>query len=305
MMKKDKEQKTVQRQKSNSMMNPIKGFADGMKKMTDSMAATLKVPMSPKHKHDDDVKANTASMVTDRTVMFADSDHMSEEEQLTKLEAFSGALKEAFLCVPKSTVKVFHRIGNIEGKVYKKVKGIFVETDDTERSVKDSEHHAAHTDFPVVPPDEKVAEMDIVISKKMKGVSIPDYYSTTWAETTPFYANWLEASGKMDVSVGDWQEGEVQGEWCREIYQRQRIITFHFQRTTPLYKGSLNANVKHTQYCRVEGSDRCVLSMTVQMEGIPYADFFSVEVRWVATRVGSKDIQLEVGLFVNFVTSTV
>jgi hypothetical protein len=58
------------------------------------------------------------------------------------------------------------------------------------------------------------------------------------------------------------------------------------------------------QYCRVEGQDKCVMGMTVEMDGIPYADTFAVEVRWVASRVGAKDIFVQVGVFVFFKKNT-
>jgi VAD1 Analog of StAR-related lipid transfer domain len=44
--------------------------------------------------------------------------------------------------------------------------------------------------------------------------------------------------------------------------------------------------------------------MTVEMEGIPYADAFAVEIRWVASRVGENDIKIEVGVEVDFKKST-
>lgn len=62
--------------------------------------------------------------------------------------------------------------------------------------------------------------------------------------------------------------------------------------------------MQHTQYCRIEEDDRCILAMTIQMDGIPFADCFQVEIRWVVTRVGTNDLLLEVGLFVNFIKST-
>lgn len=64
------------------------------------------------------------------------------------------------------------------------------------------------------------------------------------------------------------------------------------------------ADVKHTQYCRVEGDDRCVLAMTIDMEGIPFCDCFNVQIRWAVTRLKNEDLLVEVGLFVNFVKST-
>jgi hypothetical protein len=54
----------------------------------------------------------------------------------------------------------------------------------------------------------------------------------------------------------------------------------------------------------VDGEDRCILAMTVEMDGIPFADCFNVEIRWVASRVKSNDLLIEVGLFVNFIKST-
>ena len=68
--------------------------------------------------------------------------------------------------------------------------------------------------------------------------------------------------------------------------------------------GNPVAVVKQKQYCRVEGNDKCILSMSSSFEGIPYSDTFGVEVRWVARRNGSSDIQVDVGLFVNFRKST-
>jgi len=301
-----KESKLADKPKpSNLMLNPMKGFADGMKKVTDSVAATMKVPMSSKPKHDVDFipKSIPSPQVTDRAAQLNEgASGLSEDEQSNQMTAFTAAMKEAFLCVPRETKRVFNGIGIGEGKVYRKVQGRFIASNDTELPVDNDADEACH--LPVVAPDAKLQEMNVIIKKKIKGVAIPEFYDMTWAEKTPFYANWLEASGKMDIKVGAWQEGEVKGTWCGETYQRQRITTFQFQRTTHLYTGPPIANVTHTQYCRVEASDKCVLSMTMEMEGIPFADCFKVEVRWVATRVGSKDINIQVGLFVNFVTST-
>jgi hypothetical protein len=61
---------------------------------------------------------------------------------------------------------------------------------------------------------------------------------------------------------------------------------------------------RQTHYCRVEGNDRCVVQIRVEFEGIPYADTFAVEIRWVATRDGEGDIKVEVGVEVDFKKST-
>lgn len=44
--------------------------------------------------------------------------------------------------------------------------------------------------------------------------------------------------------------------------------------------------------------------MRVEFEGIPYADAFAVEIRWVATREGDRDINVQVGVEVDFKKST-
>ena len=41
------------------------------------------------------------------------------------------------------------------------------------------------------------------------------------------------------------------------------------------------------------------------MEGIPYADCFAVEVRWVAHREGMNDVKVEIGVFVDFRKATI
>lgn len=93
------------------------------------------------------------------------------------------------------------------------------------------------------------------------------------------------------------------GPWDGEHYTQKRIVTFRFERTGGFSSGC--TTVKHTQYCRHDPTkqDRCVLAMTVEMKGIPFADAFSVQIRWVATRVGENDLNLQVGLHVHFVKS--
>jgi len=54
----------------------------------------------------------------------------------------------------------------------------------------------------------------------------------------------------------------------------------------------------------VEGNERCILATTADTEGIPYADAFSVQVRWVATKCGENDISIQVGVYVDFHKNT-
>jgi len=45
--------------------------------------------------------------------------------------------------------------------------------------------------------------------------------------------------------------------------------------------------------------------MQIEMQGIPFADCFNVQIRWVVTRMGTDtDLKIQVGLFVNFVQQT-
>ena len=82
-----------------------------------------------------------------------------------------------------------------------------------------------------------------------------------------------------------------------------QIIRFKFRRTTHLYIGPPVAGVTQTQYLIKEGNDRCVVMMTVEMDGIPYADSFLVEVRWSARRVRERDIAVDAGVIVRFTKS--
>jgi VAD1 Analog of StAR-related lipid transfer domain len=59
-----------------------------------------------------------------------------------------------------------------------------------------------------------------------------------------------------------------------------------------------------THLCRLEGQDRCILQIRVEIDGIPYGDTFAVEIRWVATREGENDMLVDVGVEVDFKKST-
>lgn len=192
-------------------------------------------------------------------------------------------------------------------------------------------------DIADVPPDETLKKMDIIINKQLKDVSIQDYYATAWSEgdgtnKPPLYGPWLKDSGKEKITVGKWEfaaaNTDFLGEWDGEKYNQKRVcdvlfmlrcdmnishlifsfliqtVSFEFNKQIPFQMGPTLAKVKHTHYCRVEGNDKCVLAMTIDMSGVPYSDCFKVEIRWVATRSGKSDLAIQVGLFVNFVKST-
>ena len=152
----------------------------------------------------------------------------------------------------------------------------------------------------LVRPDDTLQKMKIVVSKRLKKISIQRFHQIVWSEKEkPLYQPWLEKEA-FDVEMGDWKTGSCEGPWCNESYNEQRLIKFRIKRKTHLYIGPPIANVVQTHRCRLDGNDVCVVSMTIEFEGIPYSDTFAVEVRWVALREGTDDIKLECGLVVDF-----
>jgi len=164
--------------------------------------------------------------------------------------------------------------------------------------------------LPDVPPDPWIEKMDPIFSKKLKNVSIETYFSAAWLEDTPLYGPWLQRKGSFDVSVTDWEHASPENgdgfvnAWSKEKFARKRVIKFKFKRTTHLYIGPPVAGVTQTQYLIQDGNDRCVVMMTVEMDGIPYSDTFAVEVRWSARRVDQNDIAVDAGVFVRFTKSS-
>jgi len=174
-----------------------------------------------------------------------------------------------------------------------------------------------------VPEDTILKKMDkIILDDTLQHVSVHDFYKLCWDNESvdPFYKNWLNARGSIDVQVGPWQyknndnnddnNSALVNQWCGETYRQKRTVTFKFVRTSHTYMGPPVASVTHTQHCKVHNNDKCVLSMTVKTDGIPFADTFQVEVRWVATRIGcdskihNNDLRVQVGLYVHFLKSS-
>ena len=80
-----------------------------------------------------------------------------------------------------------------------------------------------------------------------------------------------------------------------------QVIRFKFKRTTHLYIGPPVASVTQTQYLMKDGNDRCIVMMTVEIDGVPYSDSFAVEVRWAARRLKEKNLAIDAGVFVRFI----
>lgn len=158
-----------------------------------------------------------------------------------------------------------------------------------------------------MPPDATLQKMNIIGEKKLKGVSVKDYYEVAWSEghnceKNPVYGPFLEKQKKNNVTVGPWETGteKFEGGWCCETYTEERIVTFNFMKQTI---GQTLVEVKHTQRCRRLGDDQCIVQITMEMKGFPYADCFVVEVRHVASRVGDNDLSIQIGMFVKFLKS--
>jgi hypothetical protein len=177
-----------------------------------------------------------------------------------------------------------------------------------------SKANPENSQSPPVPPDTILKKMEVVLSRMIRNVPISRVYEKVWSEGNntseePFYGPWLKKEGCFDIDIKDWEfasddsEGFVNS-WDKECYSQRRLVTFKFKRTTHLYMGSPIAIVKQEQFFRDEGNDKCVMAMRVTFDGIPYADSFAVEVRWIAGRKGKKDVKIEVGLFVDFLKTT-
>ena len=114
------------------------------------------------------------------------------------------------------------------------------------------------------------------------------------------YGLFLDKQEKNNVSVGMWEPGNFEGEWCSEQYTQKRIVTFDFLKQTI---GKTLVKVKHTQQSRRLDNDQCIVQIKMEMTGFPYADCFVVEVRHVASRVGDNDISIQIGMIVRFLKS--
>ncbi|KAL7551969.1 hypothetical protein ACHAWF_015176, partial [Thalassiosira exigua] len=154
-------------------------------------------------------------------------------------------------------------------------------------------------------PDETLKKMKVIAQRKLRGVSLQDYFEVAWSEGQDcekgaMYGPFLEKQAKNNVVVGPWESGEFRGDWCGEDYAQERTVTFNFMKVTI---GQTLVEVKHTQRCRRVGNDRCIVQIKMEMKGFPYADCFVVEVRHVASRVGNNDISIQLGMTVTFLKS--
>ena len=157
-----------------------------------------------------------------------------------------------------------------------------------------------------LPPDEMLKSMNIIMRKRLNGVSIQEFYEICWSEKESFYRLWLVDDGKIDVQVGEWEfshDEDFIGDWDNETYPQRRVVRYCYKRdpkTLGYSLGKPQVFVTQTQYCRTQGNDRSVLAITMEMDGEPFADSFKVLIRGVSTRVGENDMSIDFGVFVYF-----
>ena len=145
-----------------------------------------------------------------------------------------------------------------------------------------------------VKKDEVLTKMNIIVNEKLANVSVDQVNKICWEgdlgsdNHSSFYGSWLESQDvNFDVEVGQWEteEGGYKNDWCAQVYERRRMISYKFKRTTHLYIGPPIASVTEIQYTRVEKDDTFLLASNVKIDGVPYADTFTVEYRWVGQKV--------------------
>ncbi|CAB9509546.1 GRAM [Seminavis robusta] len=158
-----------------------------------------------------------------------------------------------------------------------------------------------------VAADPTLAKMETVLNKKIRGVAVNKFHEIVWSDTSDnksLYGSWLGSGNCYDIVVGQWEtSGDAfTSPWSGERFSQKRSVSFQLKRNSMI--GPPVAGVNQTQYCRLDNNDRSTMHMTVEFQGIPYADTFQVEVRWVATRSGTRDLTVQVGVFVEFKKST-
>ncbi|GMH87157.1 hypothetical protein TrST_g6221 [Triparma strigata] len=214
---------------------------------------------------------------------------------IDRLRSVKGALIDAGMVLPSNA---------------KKKKENEVSEDDSDNDDDDAIDDVAPVPFTPcsLAPDAHVKKMTVVVSDTLKGFNIQQYFNTFWRDRAGgemFYGPWLEEKGAKKVGVTKWEaKKQHEHKYSKETFNMKRVATFDYPRTTHLWMGPPMAGVTQTQYCRIDEGSRCVVAMTVEMNGIPYADVFAVEVRWVATNVADKVIEVEVGVAVDFKKSS-
>lgn len=157
--------------------------------------------------------------------------------------------------------------------------------------------------------DTIIQSMTQVLHKVIAHTTIRRLFDSCISESTPFYGPWLESTGKNNVTVGQWEagndEGENAGDHESEPFPLQRTVTYELVRPSLMGKGDVTANVTQRQRCRWS-DDGLVWDVRVDTRGVPFGETFYVKIRWVAVPASSGDgIQVRVGVSVVFAKQTI
>lgn len=217
------------------------------------------------------------------------------------IRAVSDALEKAAQDVKSPLKKAIRKAKNAGNNRYPS--SASSSTVDQEEMAAAPQDAAAAATLPVVPPDEALQSMDTFVDETLLNISITKFYDKVWDDENgaQFYGSWLTECGKMKVLVSDWEEmaggsGGYVGPIDHEQYTKKRVITFVTKRQGI---GPSTAEVTQTHMSRVEGADKCVVAITINMK-VPFGDSFSVSVRWVASRVGANDLKIQCGMNITF-----
>ena len=216
---------------------------------------------------------------------------------IDRLRSVKGALIDAGMVLPSTTLKK-RRAGDDEDGDEDGGGGGGGDDDDDETSSAFIPHD--------LPPDEQVKKMTVVVSDTLRGINIGQFFNSFWRDKpgSEFYGPWLETKKSEKVKVGGWEKNRHEHKFSKEVFSHKRVATFDYPRTTHLWVGPPMAGVTQAHYARIDDGARCIIAMSVEMNGIPYADVFAVEVRWVATNVADRVIEIEVGVAVDFKKSS-
>ena len=160
----------------------------------------------------------------------------------------------------------------------------------------DREAEATSSGEMALPPDEQLMSMDILFTKQLAKTSVRDWYNNFWNEMS-IYKEFLEAHGKQDVVISDWEEGEIENPYDLQTYTHRRNILFHFEKS--IVGRQLAPSVRKVEHYRIS-NDRGIVTVTTDTSGVPFSDAFQVQLRWVGTRIGENDLLLQLGFYVLF-----
>lgn len=152
-----------------------------------------------------------------------------------------------------------------------------------------------------IPSDEVLDRMKRVLQGATLEISTTaDFFERFWK--SDFYPTFLSETGAQNIEMTPWKNGEWINNWDQQQYSQKSTVSMEMQQSSPLFSGT----VYITQSLFHESNeDRVIIAVSNETRGIPFADSFSVQIRWVVSKVPSNHQQLhaQVGLFVWFTKS--